>query len=747
MRINRISISGRGTREALPVLKGQSMRAVQLLATGTLLSGTLAPAMALAQTATGNQRLDDDGDEDSNSAQIVVVGLRSLASDKIPEGAAHAPQSITVVNHKTLEQQATSRLQDALKNVPGITLNAGEGAARGDTVNLRGFPAFNDFFLDGIRDAAIYSRDSFNTEMVEVFKGPSAILFGRGSTGGAINQVSKAPTLAPIYAATMVGGTNGEVRATADIDQPIGDSAAIRINAMGENSGVAERNLVRNRRWGVAPSISVGIGGANTLTMAYLHQEQNDTPDVGIPFINGVPAPVSRSADYGLATDRFQATANVATARYRHRFSDAVTISDTLRYGDYRDFDRFNAPNFGYSGNPGAPGPNTPLGQVLVGRDSPASADHRTNLTNQTDLTANFATGPISHTLVAGAEFSRERDDTVRYVNPFGAPGEAPATPLLAPNPYEASPIEPGRTRGITTAYESGAYITDTMHLGPMFDVTGGVRFDRFSAHYRPTALMAGVSPNSLLPLDHVDNVWSPRASVVFKPSAHARVYASYGTSFDPSAEALSLNAKTANLGPVKATSYEVGAKMDLLGGRLVSTAAVFRTQIDNAQVTDPDHPTQLVLGGNQRVDGLELGLGGHITRHWEITAGYTYLNGKTVASTTTATVGKQLANVARNAFNLWTEYEFSEKFELGLGGNYLSKRYADYAQQAVMPSYVLVDAMAAWKPTRHLTLQVNVNNVFNTLAWQNSYYSSAAENHVIPVPGRTALFTAAIRY
>jgi catecholate siderophore receptor len=722
------------------------MSAVRLLATGTLVGGTLAPAMAMAQQVQGNQRLDDDGDEDI-AAQVVVTGVRSLTSDKIPEGAALAPQSITIVSHKTLEQQATSRLQDALKNVPGITLNAGEGAARGDTVNLRGFPAFNDFFLDGIRDAAIYSRDSFDTQSIEVFKGPSAILFGRGSTGGAINQVSKAPGLTPIYAATVVGGTNGEIRSTADIDQPISDNAAIRINTMGESSGVADRNLVRNRRWGVAPAVSVGIGGADTLTVEYLHQEQNDTPDVGIPFINGLPAAVPRSSDYGLASDRFRAVVNVSTTRYSHKFSDAVKISDTLRYGDYRDFDRFNAPNFGYDNSPGAPVPSTPLDQVLVGRDSPSSSDHRTNLTNQTDLTAGFTTGPVTHTLVIGTEFSREQDNTVRYVNPFGAPGETPATPLFDPDPYETSPAEPGRTHGVTTAYATGAYIIDTVHIGQVLDVTGGVRYDRFSAHYRPVALIAGVSASSLVPLDHVDNVWSPRASIVIKPSENARIYASFGTSFDPSAEALSLNARTANLGPVKAISYEIGAKVDWLGGRLVGTAAVFRTRIDNAQVTDPDHPTQLVLAGNQRVDGAELGLTGHLTRKWEITAGYTYLDGKTVASTTSATVGRQLANVARNAVNLWTEYEFSDKFELGLGGNYLARRYADYAQQATMPGYVLVDAMAAWSPAPRLTFQVNVNNVFNTLAWQNSYYSSAAENHVIPVPGRTALFTAAIRY
>jgi catecholate siderophore receptor len=197
----------------------------------------------------------------------------------------------------------------------------------------------------------------------------------------------------------------------------------------------------------------------------------------------------------------------------------------------------------------------------------------------------------------------------------------------------------------------------------------------------------------------------------------------------------------------VIARSFEFGAKLDWLNGKLSTTAALFRTQIDNAQITDPDHPTQIVLAGNERVNGLELGVTGRLTAKWEITAGYTYLNGKTIASSVAANVGKQLANTARNAVNLWTEYEFSDHFELGVGGNYLGKRYADFAQTAVLPSYVLVDAMAAWTIDRHLTLRVNVNNLFNKLAWQNSYYSSAEENHVIPSPGRTALFTAAVKY
>jgi len=183
------------------------------------------------------------------------------------------------------------------------------------------------------------------------------------------------------------------------------------------------------------------------------------------------------------------------------------------------------------------------------------------------------------------------------------------------------------------------------------------------------------------------------------------------------------------------------------MNGKLVATAAVFRTEIDNAQVTDPDHPTLLILAGDQRVDGAELGLTGRITDKWEITAGYTYLDGKTIASSVAANVGKPLQNVARNAVNLWTEYELSDHFEFGVGGNYLGKRYADFAGQAVLPSYVTVDAMGSWSPNEHVTLRVNINNLFNKLAWMNSYYTSPEENHAIPTPGRTALFTAAFHY
>jgi catecholate siderophore receptor len=709
------------------------------------LFGVLTPALAKAGT---NASGFEPGSEEHGS--IIVTGIRSLTSDRIPDGTLNAAQTIDVIPRDIMEQQASSRLQDVLRNVPGITFNAGEGAARGDTVNLRGFSAVNDFFLDGVRDVAVYTRDSFDLEAVEVLKGPSALVFGRGSTGGAINQVSKAPTLAPHWSGTVVGGSNDEIRATADIDQPIGDSTAVRLNAMAEHSKVDERDDVRNRRWGIAPSISLGISGPDTLTASYLHQEENNLQDTGIPFVNGRPADVRRENFYGLTSDRATADVNVGTLRYRHEFSGDIAIANTLRFGSYAFLNRVNSANFGYDGSPGAPEPGEPLDTILTGRDAPSSRGLRTNLTDQTDVTAHFSTGRVSHTLVAGVELGRERDRTTRFVNPFETPGETPPTSLINPDADAFADIQPAETRIVTTAYSAAAYINDTVHIGDFIDVMGGVRYDRFSAHYRPTELIPGDpgdDETSSVPLDRVDHVVSPRAAIIFKPSRNARIYFSYGTSFDPSAEALSLNSASADLGPVKARSFEFGGKLNMLQGRLTATAAVFRTQIDNAQTTDPDHPDRLVLAGDQRVDGVELGLTGRMTEHWEIIAGYTHLNGKTVASNESETVGKYLANVAPDAINLWTEYEITDKFEIGAGGNYLGKRYAGFAEQAILPSYVLVNAMASYSLNNHLNLRVNANNLFNKLAWQGSYYADDEENHVMPAAGRTVLFTAAFRY
>ena len=566
-------------------------------------------------------------------------------------------------------------------------------------------------------------------------KGPSATLFGRGSTGGAINQVSKAPFLDPVEVVTANLGTNDLYRMTADINQPIAPTSAIRVNLMGESSHVADRDLVLNRRWGFAPSASFGIGTPDTLTLAYLHQQENNRPDTGIPFVNARPAAAPRDADFGLASNSVTTHDDIATARYTHDFSSNLMVADTVRYAPYAF--RWIAAMRKFGGQ--APLATTPLDDILVGRDQPASTGVQSNLTEQLDLTGRFETGFIKHTVVTGFEWARQTLDLNRLANPFNANNNwVPETPLLDPDPYMASPVEGVSSEQDTIAHSTSLYVTDTLALGKYFDFIAGARYDRFAADYKQLTVASGAQ----LLLDHTDRLGSPRAALIFKPTALQTYYASFGTSFDPSAEALSLTTKTANLGPVKGKTYEVGTKDQLLEGLLLFTGALFHTVVDNAQTNDPENPGLTVLNGDQRVNGLETQLTGYLTQHLEITAGYTYLDGKTLSSGTAAYVGQPLQNVAKNAANLWTEYEFTDQWEAGVGANWLDRRYADFGGKVTVPGYVVWNAMVSYKVTKDLALQLNGINLFNRLYWDAPYYTSAAENHVLPGAGRSAMLS-----
>ncbi len=728
----RTSNNGRGSSVAGAAAQGVG-------AVGLCLAAAGAASPALAQDAQASS----DPAAKSGQNAVVVTGLRPLLGDKIPLKVQDTPQSVNVLPQSLLQSQAITRLEDALKNVPGVTLNAGEGSARGDTINIRGFSAFNDFFLDGVRDAAVYVRDPFNLDSIEVLKGPSATLFGRGSTGGAVNQVSKSPQLNPLHELVADIGTNDEYRGTLDLDQPIAPNAAVRLNLMGESSHVADRDDVQNHHWGVAPEVAYGVGEATTVTLAYLHLSEQDTPDVGIPFVNGRPAAVPRAADYGLASDHSISDVDVGTLRISHEFNSAISLSDTLRYANYGFNYRFDAPNFGST----PPTPGEPESAIRVGRDSPSSSGVQTNLTDQLDLTAHFDTGPISHTLVTGIELARQTNDLKSYSNPFNTNNNwLPETPLLDPNPNVAHPVEPVTKTQVTDADSEAAYITDTLKVGPYVDVIAGVRVDRFAADYDQTTLATGVQ----LHLSHTDVVPSPRVAVIYKPLSWESVYFSYGTSFDPSAEALTLTTKTADLGPVKATSYEVGSKTSLLDGRFMVTGALFHTHVDNAQVNDPENPTLTALVGKETVQGLELGATGHIGPKWEVIAGYTYLDGRTSGDAGSTPVvyynNAAIPNLARNAANAWVEYHVTQPWKVALGANYLDQRVANVVTPGttatLVPSYVVWNAMTAYKVSDRLTLQVNAINLFDKDYFDNVYFTSASENHVIPGAGRTVKFT-----
>jgi catecholate siderophore receptor len=666
----------------------------------------------------------------ASSTVDVSATMGQVTSPKYTEPLQDTAQTVTVVSREVMDQQGNTTLRDALRNVAGISLAAGEGGSQGDNLTIRGFTARNDLFIDGMRDFGSYYRDPFNSEEVEVLQGPSSVTFGRGSTGGVVNQQTKSANLSPSISASLQLGTDFTRRVTLDIDEPIkafGSNAAFRINVMGDEGDVAGRNVAKNRRFGVAPTLALGLGTATRWTLSYFHQDADDIPDYGVPWLFNQPAPVNRSNFYGFASDYLRTYDDIVTARVEHDVNSKITIRDQVRFANYVRDARITEPQVL------TPTLTTPLDQLMVNRHEIAVNSVESYLDDQLDLTAHFKTGSIQHTLVTGIEGSRETSDPTRPT----ITGD-PTTSLLNPVDTQLySGVAPITSQVKTTAWSVAAYVLDTMHLGRHWDLTGGVRWDRFAADYTQS-----IAPASAF--SRVDAMPTWRTAAVYKPVDRGSIYFDYGTSFNPSAESLSLSASTANLPPEKNKTYEFGTKWLLPGTRLSFTAAVFRTDKTNAREPDPNNPLLNVLAGNQRVNGAEASIGGHITRKWEIVSSYANLDGREVSSNYyPAAVGAQLANVPRNTFNIWTEYHLPWRWEIGGGGNYVSSRTAsstvplDPTTGLVkeVPAYWVFNAMFKRPINEHMDFQVNINNLANRY-----YYDEVHPGHIVLGPGRSAL-------
>jgi catecholate siderophore receptor len=703
-----------------------SRRARLGLGSATLCLTAAAGLSAQAQTA--------GGEKDGTVSSVVVTG-RKPAIAALSETIQNTPQSINVLPAALLKEQGVRTLQEALKDVPGITLNAGEGGSHGDSINLRGFPASDDFFLDGLRDTGFYTRDAFDVDALEIYKGPASTLFGRGSTGGVVNQVSKTPTLHPIDNAALTVGTNSEVRGVADVNVVLSPTSAFRLNAMGERSEVVGRDYVLNNRWGIAPSLAFGLGEPTTLTLNYLHQQEDNIPDYGIPFVGPRPAPVPRNFYYGLATDdRSKANVDIGTFKLTHEFDSNLSVSEQARYANYWFDTLQTAPHYGAT----PPTVNTPLDDILIFRDRPSVYGTITTAMSETQVKYKVSTGPLDHTLVAALDLDEETATLNRLANQMS---QIAPTPLLDPNPNEAFP---GRqttvtSRPVTKTDTVGVSLTDTIDLGTHWELVGGARFDNFSAKYD--------EPITNAHFNHTDNIASPRAALVYKPSENQSFYFSYGTSYDPSAENLSLSARTADLGPEKDRTLEVGGKVVVLNGLLSLTAAAFNTEMTNARVGDPTNASLQILAGAQRVNGIELGASGRLTPNWEVIAGYTYLDARQTSSTDPTQVGQLLPNTAHHQANIWTTYDFDNGWKVGSGLNYLGQRAADLYGFAKVPSYVTWDGMIGAKINDRLAVQLNGYNLLDKYYFTNSYDSSPVENHVLPGAGRTITLTALVSF
>ena len=674
--------------------------------------------------------------------EVVVTGKNAkkgpyIQSDasliKMTQPLLDTPQSVSVISGQLLQDQHATTLRDAVRNVAGLSIAAGEGGAQGDSLTLRGFTARNDIFLDGMRDFGSYYRDTFNYEKVEVLKGPASVAFGRGSTGGVINQVSKMPEKHAQGEINATWGTGRKQRLALDLNEPVphlGQGTSFRLNAFEEMSGVSGRDIVETRHYGIAPSLEFGLGTPTRVTWSFLHEQSDDVPDYGIPWLFNAPAPVNYSNYYGFKSDFLKTSADIHTLKIEHDLDQNNMIRDQARYGIYTRVMRATEPKIS-----GSPTLSTPLSNIVVARNELNTNSTETFLQNQLDLVSKFKTGGLEHNTVIGMEVGKETSEPIRFTI-SGVPTTNLQTPNTAQNFSGTSVLN---TNVKLVSNTLSFYGMDTVKFDNQWSVMGGLRWDQFKTDYRES--VANVNATS------TDQMLSWRGSLIYKPIEDGSFYLSYGNSFNPSAEALSLSAPTASLAPEENIVLELGTKWELLKKKFSLRSAIFRAEKRNARETNPSDATQVILSGDQLVEGFEVEGVGSLTEEWQVTFGYAYLDSKVLKSNFFPTaVGQPLANVPRNTFNLWSSYTFPSKVQVGAGMNYVSARRANNTTNVIdattglpreVPSYVVFNAMIACPLGKEVELQLNLNNLTNV-----QYIDQVQNSHLVPGESQTALLS-----
>ena len=473
-------------------------------------SSCLSLILSASVTAQAAEKLEQDQTVELPTVQVEAnresdegYNVTEPSLSKITTPLLDTPQTITEVPRELLNDQNATTLRQALRNVPGISLAAGEGGSQGDNLTVRGFSARSDIFRDGMRDFGSYYRDPFNLERVEVLKGPASLLFGRGSTGGIINQVSKTPQLGDFNRSTVTIGSNSTLRDETDTNQQIDSNTAFRLNVMGNYNEVEGRDEGEFKRYAIAPSLAFGLGTDTRLNLDYFHQTEDNVPDYGIPYLESRPAPVDYSNFYGFADhDYFHTSADIATVRAEYDITNDATIRNQSRYGFYTRDVQITEARF-------APVPplGTPPAAITVQRGQIAAKSKETFLSNQTDLNAEFQTLGLNKA-ATGLELTHETSDPKR----FGFTG-VPPTNLANPDPDDDySDTDKDVTSNVESSADTIAvYAVDTLSLNDQWDVTAGLRYDWVESDYQQTT---GTNVN----LERTDKMLSYRAGVVYKP-------------------------------------------------------------------------------------------------------------------------------------------------------------------------------------------------------------------------------------
>ncbi|PIF26935.1 catecholate siderophore receptor [Acidovorax sp. 56] len=691
--------------------------AVLLLACGSALAqGT--PADAAAPKALGEVTIKAAPQDDTYTPTATSTATKGSAPLR------DVPQAVNVVPAQLLRDQGARSMEDALRNVPGVAMSHGDGQR--DQVVIRGFTAIADQFVDGVRDDALYFRDLADIKRIEVLKGPAAVLYGRGSSGGLINRVTKKPQFGETSGEASVGvGSFDYRRATADLNVGISDAAAFRLNAAVEDSG-SYRDQQFVKRHNFAPSLALKLAPQTDLLLQYTHARDKRLTDFGIPALNGRPVNVAASTYYGSSNAAQDDTTTSAmqsfTATLNHRFNDDWSVRNVTRAYDY-SLDRYNT----------LPGGTTDPVAMTVGRTRAFILRDEKGVFNQTDVTWRNQLGGLKQEWLMGMELGQQKKrsesvsggaDRVSILNP------SRAAPVIPAANYNADSAIPSHTTQDTAAL----YWQDQITLAPQWKALVGARWDVYGQETR--------FDRKLATLSRTDKKLSPRAGLVWQPSDTVSYYVSYSKSFQPSAEAFALATNITAAEPEITQNKEIGVKLDLLDGKLNLTGALFNLERTNIKNTDPANPSRQINVGTQRTNGFELTANGRLPGRWDVSAGYAYLDGRMTKSLATTTssqlptaavpaLGKVPALTPRNSAFAWVMKDLGQGLRLGGGVNHVGERFTSLTNLVTLPAYTTVDAALQYT-LGQWDLDVNVKNLAN----RKYYVSSHGSNDNLILPG-----------
>ncbi len=685
----------------------------------------LAPAGALAQQS--DPQLPEVRVQDARQAAEGYNPPTATSATKIEAPLRDVPQTVNVVPEEVLRDTGARSMQDALRLVPGIGLSHGDGQR--DQVTIRGFSAIGDQFVDGLRDDALYFRDLSNIERIEVIKGPASVLYGRGSSGGLVNRITKKPGLDLAEGTVSVGSWNAR-RADLDLARSnIASGADARVAGAIERAD-SYRGQQFLERESIAPSLALRPGAGTGVLLQFEHLRDRRVTDFGIPAFRGRPVDVNSSTYYGAANarevDTTQAEVSALAATLSHRFDSRWSLRNAFRYYDY-SLDRNNT----LVGSVNEAAQTASLSRSNVRR-------REDGFFNQTELVQKLDTGPLRHQILYGLEFGRQVKDQ-RFVSRANVATVSLFNPVLPVLPLEVTGVAPSNDNVAELTTTSG-YLQDLVSFSERWKALAGVRYDLFE---QGTRERRPGQPD----LGRTDREWSPRAGLVWQPSLAQAYYVSASRSFQPSAEQFGLAANNAQLDPEQTTNREVGAKLDFFGGLASATAALFRLERTNIKVTDPATNT-LVPVGTQRTDGLEVTLSGALAAGWQAYAGYAYLDGRITQSPGVDSgqrlEGKRPTLTSMHSANLWLTRLLGGGFMLGAGINYVGDRFANPGNTVTLPRYVTFDAIAAFRAKAY-ELQLNLFNVFDRDYIVAGHGS--APNLNLPGAPRNALVSLRVRF